>query len=87
MNSNHYGLFGILVAFVLCFSVGMYFYSGLKKIEIETMGRNIENAIVKGIDPIAVKCSYSDYRDSSVCIAYALRKSPDAPLNTTKTTK
>ena len=30
---------------------------------------NIESAIVKGIDPIAVRCAYSDARDV-VCVAY-----------------
>lgn len=35
----------------------------------ESMKSNIESAIVKGIDPIAVKCAYG-YADN-VCVVYA----------------
>lgn len=35
----------------------------------EAMKSNIESAIVKGIDPIAVKCAYG-YADN-VCVVYA----------------
>ena len=34
-----------------------------------SMKSNIESAIVKGIDPIAVRCAYSNERDV-VCVAY-----------------
>jgi len=37
---------------------------------IKSMERNIESAIVKGIDPIAVKCAY-EQTSSNLCIAYA----------------
>ena len=37
------------------------------------MSRNIENGIVKGIDPVAVKCAYED-RSSNICIAYATKR-------------
>ena len=37
---------------------------------IKSMERNIESAIVKGIDPIAVKCAYEN-TSSNLCIAYA----------------
>jgi hypothetical protein len=36
----------------------------------EAMKSNIESAIVKGIDPIAVRCAYE--RGDNVCIAYAI---------------
>lgn len=36
------------------------------------MAKNIENAISKGIDPIAVKCAY-EQSSSPTCITYALR--------------
>lgn len=36
------------------------------------MSRNIESAISKGIDPVAVKCAYEDY-SSNACVAYSLR--------------
>ena len=37
--------------------------------ELDAMKFNIESAIVKGIDPIAVKCAYG--KADSVCIVYA----------------
>jgi hypothetical protein len=40
--------------------------------ELESMKSNIESAIVKGIDPIAVKCAYG--KADSVCIVYAASK-------------
>lgn len=49
----------------LIFSVTFYSYSKLKTIE-----KNVESAIVKGIDPIAVRCAYSVEKDM-VCVAYA----------------
>lgn len=36
------------------------------------MAKNIDSAITKGIDPIAIKCAYEQY-SSPTCIAYALR--------------
>ena len=36
------------------------------------MKSNIESAIVKGIDPIAVKCAYGN--SDSVCVVYAANK-------------
>jgi hypothetical protein len=40
--------------------------------ELEAMKSNIESAIVKGIDPIAVKCAYG--KADPVCIVYAAGK-------------
>ena len=40
-----------------------------KYTEMKSLERNIESAIVKGIDPIAVKCAYGG--DSWVCMQYA----------------
>lgn len=37
------------------------------------MSRNIENGIVKGIDPVAVRCAYARPSDT-LCIAYASSK-------------
>jgi hypothetical protein len=36
----------------------------------DLMFKNIETAISKGIDPMAVRCSYATERDF-VCVAYA----------------
>ena len=37
------------------------------------MAKNIESAIVKGIDPISVKCAY-ETNANAVCIAYSMGK-------------
>ena len=39
--------------------------------ELKSMERNIESAIVKGIDPVAVKCAYSP--QSTMCTVYAAK--------------
>jgi len=39
--------------------------------ELKSMERNIESAIVKGIDPVAVKCAYSP--ESTMCTVYAAK--------------
>ena len=47
--------------------------------EKQLMHINIETAISKGIDPIAVRCSYASPTDN-VCLAYAItHKTVDAP--------
>ena len=53
-----------LAVVTLIGSVTFYKYSELKSIE-----RNVESAIVKGIDPVAVRCAYANERDV-VCVAY-----------------
>ena len=37
------------------------------------MASNIENAVAKGVDPIAVRCSYAK-SDDIVCIAHAANR-------------
>jgi len=39
--------------------------------ELKSMERNIESAIVKGIDPVAVKCAYSP--QNTMCTVYAAK--------------
>lgn len=59
-------IISILVAVVsLIGSVTFYSYS-----QLQAMRFNIENAIVKGIDPVAVRCAYASEKDV-VCVAYA----------------
>ena len=58
-----------IVAMTLIGSVG-YFRSQ----ETALMSRNIESAIVKGIDPVAVRCAYTDRSSDTICIAYAASK-------------
>lgn len=53
--------------------VSVLAFMNYKMQEVEAMKSNIESAIVKGIDPIAVKCAYG-YSDA-VCVAYATRRS------------
>ena len=58
-------LIGVMT--LIC-SVTFYQYQQLQAVK-----SNIESAIVKGIDPVAVKCAYED-RSSNICIAYATAK-------------
>ena len=39
----------------------------------QAMKSNIESAIVKGIDPIAVRCAYAD-RSDTICMVYSAKK-------------
>ena len=43
--------------------------------QLNAMKSNIESAIVKGIDPVAVRCAYASERDV-ICVAYAANNSP-----------
>jgi low affinity Fe/Cu permease len=40
----------------------------------QAMKSNIESAIVKGIDPVAVRCAYSSNTADAICVAYAATK-------------
>ena len=53
----------VLVTLICC---GTYY----QHYKIESMKSNIESAIVKGIDPLAVRCAYE--HGDNVCIAYAI---------------
>lgn len=65
MNDNVFTV-SLLIAVITCVcSVTFYKYNELKSVE-----RNVESAIVKGIDPVAVRCAYASERDV-VCVAYA----------------
>jgi hypothetical protein len=65
MNDNVFvGCVTLALVTLIC-SVTFYQYSELKSVE-----RNVESAIVKGIDPVAVRCAYATTSDL-VCVAYA----------------
>ena len=65
MTNNNVFTISVLTALLaLIFAVGYVQYSRDKSLE-----RNIESAIVKGIDPIAVKCAYES--NSTMCALYA----------------
>ena len=63
MNDNIFTVCITLVIVALIGSITFYQYNELKSIE-----RNIESAIVKGIDPVAVRCAYSSMNDM-LCMA------------------
>ena len=56
-------LIGVMT--LIC-SVTFYQYQQLQAVK-----SNIESAIVKGIDPVAVRCAYSNEKDV-VCVAYGV---------------
>ena len=65
MNDNVFvGCVTLALVTLIC-SVTFYQYNELKSVE-----RNVESAIVKGIDPVAVRCAYANASDL-VCVAYS----------------
>ena len=54
---------------IISITTGVVYYNVKRD---EAMKSNIESAIVKGIDPVAVKCAYG-YADN-VCVVYAASK-------------
>lgn len=64
----------IVALSIVCFTVYM-----ISVTEKTLMSKNIENAIGKGIDPIAVRCAYASGTDN-VCLAYSItHNTVDAP--------
>jgi len=57
---------GIVLVLITGIGCGTYYNHH----KTEAMKSNIESAIVKGIDPIAVRCAY-EHADN-VCVAYAV---------------
>ena len=76
MNDRVFTICFTLAIMTLISAVTFYQYQQLKSIQ-----SNVESAIVKGIDPIAVRCAYANERDV-VCVAYG-----SAHQNTPKTGK
>ena len=70
MNDSIFTVSCLIGVIALISSITFYHYSELKSVE-----RNVESAIVKGIDPIAVRCAYAPERDV-VCVAYAASQTP-----------
>ena len=60
-------VFILSILFAVLALIGSYSYN--KNAELKSMERNIESAIVKGIDPLAVRCAYGD--SSWICMQYA----------------
>jgi hypothetical protein len=64
---NEYLIFIISMLLATLALIATYGY--IKLAELKSMERNIESAIVKGIDPLAVRCAYGD--NSWICMQYA----------------
>ena len=73
MNDNVFTVSMLIAIVSFIGSITFYKYNELKSVE-----RNVESAIVKGIDPVAVRCAYAGERDV-VCVAYAASQSPQYP--------
>ena len=65
MNDN---VFTISVASVFISFIAAILYYNVA--QLNAIEKNVETAIAKGIDPIAVRCAYANERDV-VCVAYA----------------
>jgi len=63
----------IVICVTLIALAGITSVAYYKTQESAMMSRNIENGIVKGIDPVAVRCAYANPSDN-VCVAYAVSK-------------
>jgi len=64
---NEYLIFIISMLIATLALIATFGY--IKLAELKSMERNIESAIVKGIDPLAVRCAYGD--SSWICMQYA----------------
>lgn len=60
----------VIITAIICITFYNYF-------ETQAIKSNIESAIVKGIDPVAVKCAYS--LSDNVCVAYAVAHGQNQP--------
>jgi ATP/ADP translocase len=59
----------IVTAFITLVGSITYF----KVIELNKIESNVQSALEKGIDPLAVRCAYATQTDT-ICIAYAASK-------------
>jgi hypothetical protein len=64
-------IFAICVTIILVCSIVAVTTYKLKEDVLKN--QNIEQAIVKGIDPLSVRCSYANSQDI-LCVAYAASK-------------
>jgi hypothetical protein len=64
MNDNVFIVCITVAVISLISAVTFYNYEQLKSVQ-----SNVESAIVKGIDPVAVRCAYARESDV-VCVAY-----------------
>lgn len=64
MSNNIFAI--TFASVVIAFFSAILFYNLAQLSAIE---KNVETAIAKGIDPVAIRCAYSTERDV-VCVAY-----------------
>ena len=71
----------VLVSIVICFCAMLGSITYYNVIQQEKFAENIKIAMDKGIDPMAVRCSYEKTSDA-ICIAYAAsgKKAETAPV-------
>ena len=62
--------FVVGVTLVVITAIGCITYYNIKK--DEAIKSSVESAIVKGIDPMAVRCAFGS--TDSICLVYAARK-------------
>jgi hypothetical protein len=65
----------VCVTVVLITAISSVAYYNMQKDTL--MSANIENGIVKGVDPLAIKCAYDS--QGNLCLVYAASKHGDAP--------
>lgn len=69
----------IAVTLILALAIVSFTFLYVSSEENKLKSVNIENAIEKGIDPMAVRCAYAK-SDDRICLAYAItKKGVDAP--------
>ena len=70
-------LFIICATIVITAAIGSIAYYNLQKDRL--MSANIENGIVKGVDPVAIKCAYDS--NGTMCMLYAATKHGDSSVS------
>jgi hypothetical protein len=65
MNDNVFTIAFCTTIIALIAAVTFYHYN-----ELQAVKSNVESAIVKGIDPVAVRCAYASGQDM-ICVTYA----------------
>ena len=70
MNELRKDIIGVIIATVIVFitaiiSITVYYVN-----DRALMSKNIDAAIAKGVDPVAVRCSFVQQTDT-ICVAYA----------------
>jgi Cu/Ag efflux pump CusA len=61
---------GFIIGFTLIVMTALVCFTFYNYHQTNAIKSNIESAIVKGIDPVAVKCAYSS--GDVMCVAYAV---------------